>query len=77
MKVQKLEGPPFEKVQCQLPKTELREVGWRGYREQRAQVNGNDASTCMRHARWEVDGAMLCAQHAGLRALEFLNAQEA
>lgn len=72
MKVIKLEGPPFEKVQCQLPSGELREIGWKGYRERRAQINGNNPATCMRHARWEVDGILMCSQHAGIRALEHL-----
>lgn len=72
MKVVKLEGPPFEKIQCQLPKEELRELGWKGYREQRTRYNHLDASTCMRHAKWEVNGVKLCTQHAGMQALEFL-----
>lgn len=73
MKVLRLEGPPFEKVQCQLPKEELREIGWKGYRERRTLQNGLSAATCMRHARWEVDGLKLCTQHAGMRALEELS----
>lgn len=70
MKVVRLEGPPFEKVQCQLPKEDLREIGWKGYRERRAAMSGAEPSTCMRHARWEFDGLKLCTQHAGMKLLE-------
>lgn len=77
MKVKRLEGPPFEKIQCQLPKTELHPnaLGWKGYRETRSKRNGQNPASCMRHAMWEVDGQKLCTQHAGMKALEFLEQQ--
>jgi hypothetical protein len=72
VRVVELDGPPYEKVQCQLPKEQLREIGWKGYREQRTRQNGLNADTCMRHARWEVDGVRMCTQHAGMKVLEHL-----
>ena len=76
MKVSILEGPPWEKTQCQFPKEKLRDIGWKGYREKRTELNGLDASTCMRHARWEVDGVKMCTQHAGIQALYFLEKKD-
>ena len=70
MIIRKLDGPPFVKQQCQLPKEELHYTGWVGYREQRTRINTLSPETCMRHARWEVDGVLLCTQHAGIKALE-------
>ena len=70
MKIIKLDGPPFKKVQCQLPKEELHEIGWEGYREQRTKYNGQNSETCMRHAKWDIDGQLLCTQHAGMKVLE-------
>lgn len=74
MKVKRLSGPPYAKVQCSLPKGDLapNTLGWAGYRELRSNFNGQSPDRCMRHARWEIDGERLCTQHAGMRALEFL-----
>lgn len=57
-------------------KEELRDIGWKGYREMRTRFSGMQASTCMRHARWEIDGVQLCAQHAGLKLLEHCKGRE-
>jgi hypothetical protein len=75
MKVRKLEGPPYEKLQCELPQGELapNALGYKGYRERRSERNGRDPSCCMRNAMWEVDGQKLCTQHAGQKALEHLS----
>ena len=73
MRVRRLDKP-LEKIQCQLPKEELdpNTIGWKGYRERRSRQNGQDPSYCMRHAVWEVDGILMCTQHAGMKALEYL-----
>ena len=75
MIVRKLDGPPYEKRQCDLPKGDLAPgtLGWKGYREERARFNRLQPDRCMRHAKWEVDGRSLCTQHAGIAALEFLS----
>ena len=70
MIIRKLDGPPFVKQQCQLPKEDLRDLGWAGYRERRTRINRLRPETCMRHARWEVDGVLLCSTHAGIKVLE-------
>lgn len=74
MHVNKLKGPPFEKIQCSLPKEDLNpaSLGWKGYREKRSKYNGQEPNHCMRHAKWVVDGVPLCTQHAGMKALHFL-----
>lgn len=72
MIVERLDGPPFERMQCQLPKGELHDLGYKGYREKRASYSNSDPSTCMRNARWRVDGLHLCTQHAGARVLDEL-----
>lgn len=75
MKVRRIHRPSEHYAQCSYPKDQLREVGWKGYRETRSQRNGKDAATCMREASWEVDGKKLCTQHAGMTALEHLEAK--
>ncbi|WP_066681635.1 hypothetical protein [Sphingomonas sp. CCH9-E2] len=72
MIVERLDGPPYERIQCQLPKAELHDLGYKGYREKRATYSRSDPETCMRNARWRVDGLNLCTQHAGSRALDHL-----
>ena len=67
-----MDGPPFEKIQCECPASELRELGWKGYRERRSQMNGQDPKSCMRHAKWIVGNDRLCTQHAGMRLLQKL-----
>jgi hypothetical protein len=76
MRVRRIVRPEEDYAQCSYPKEALKEVGWKGYRERRSQQNGKNPSTCMREASWEVGGRKLCAQHAGMTALEFLEAQE-
>lgn len=72
MKVRRIHRPDEEYAQCAYPKEQLREVGWKGYREKRSQFNGKNPATCMREASWEIDGRKLCTQHAGMTALEHL-----
>jgi hypothetical protein len=67
-----LDGPPYEKIQCELPQVELKEIYWAGYRETRSRQNGLDPRTCMRHARWIVGDQRLCTQHAGLKILNLV-----
>ena len=76
MRVRRINRPEEEYCQCAYPKEQLREVGWKGYRERRSQYNGKDPSTCMREGQWEVDGKPLCTQHAGMIALEFLSKEQ-
>lgn len=83
MKVRRIHRPDEDYAQCAYPKEALREVGWKGYREvgwkgyreKRSQYNGKDPATCMREASWEIDGKKLCTQHAGMTALEHLEAK--
>ena len=74
MRVRKLDGPPYERLQCQLPQDELapNALGYKGYRERRSERNGQDPSRCMRYAMWDVDGLKLCTQHGGVKALKHL-----
>lgn len=79
MRVVLLPSRPHEQYQCQLPQEDLNpgSLGYKGYREKRAAIRPSfdfavDPHCCMRTARYEVDGQKLCAQHAGLKALEFL-----
>ena len=69
-----LPGPPFERVQCQLPKEELdpNSFLWEGYREKRSRGNGWDPNYCMRSARWSLDEVAMCTQHAGMKILELV-----
>lgn len=72
MTVVKIEGPPYPKAQCHFPKEQLREIGWKGYREQRVRLNKLNADYCMMHARYYVDGVPMCARHAGQHVLDQL-----
>jgi hypothetical protein len=75
LKVRRIHRPDEDYAQCEYPKEALREVGWKGYREKRSRQNGKDPATCMREASWEIDGKKLCTQHAGMTALEHLEAK--
>lgn len=72
MRVRRVNRPTEDYAQCAFPKEQLREVGWKGYREKRSQHNGKNPETCMREASWEVDGRMLCTQHAGMAVLNHM-----
>lgn len=72
MQVRRVNRPTEDYAQCSYPKEKLHQIGWKGYREQRSRYTGKDTSTCMREASWEIDGAMLCTQHAGMTVLEHM-----
>lgn len=42
------------------------------YRQNKAKKTGKDLSKCQKQARFEIDGRKLCAQHAGMKAIEIL-----
>lgn len=75
-KVEQISAPYDQKDVCQLPASELRELGWKGYREKRAAMRNQDPKTCLKHAKWVVDGRRLCSQHAGMAVLKALSSHE-
>jgi len=59
-----------KKRQCQYPKSKLRDIGYKGYREKRAEMNRFNPNFCMRPAAYDVQGVELCSRHAGDKLLE-------
>lgn len=59
--------------QCQhrVDRTEISDH-YRKYLEERLVRTGKSPDSCGKYATHEVDGVYLCAQHAGIIALEFM-----
>lgn len=65
-----------EVYQCKWPKEKIKDIGYKGYRAKRAELNSKDPEYCMRLSSHLVDGIPYCSRHAGTILLEKYDDQQ-